>query len=229
MKTLRIFLLVALIFVVFGVADAKAEDNTTVNAPDFTLKDTDGLTFNLSDYEDNKTIVMLFMFSTCSPTENFVKEALGPYSEKMDNDDVAILSVSVFGNDNEQELRDYAESHRWRHALGDRDIEIAYDVDGTPTIFIIDKNGKITYSHLGSISQNKLEEEVYNATLTDEETLAGQCICPDGSKGQMVGPADDDGVDDGCLCATSEDDSLPPISLIPALISIGLIAIYRRK
>jgi len=60
-------------------------------------------------------------------------------------------------------------------------------------------------------------------------SLAGQCTCPDGSIGQMVGPADDDGVDDGCLCATSEDDSLPPISLIPALISIGLLAIYRRK
>jgi hypothetical protein len=44
----------------------------------------------------------------------------------------------------------------------------------------------------------------------------------------MVGPADDDGVDDGCLCAISEDDSLPSISLIPALISIGIIALRRR-
>jgi MYXO-CTERM domain-containing protein len=61
-----------------------------------------------------------------------------------------------------------------------------------------------------------------------EETLAGQCTCPDGSKGQMVGPADDDGVDDGCLCATGEDDSLPAISLIPALLSIGIIALRRR-
>jgi hypothetical protein len=63
----------------------------------------------------------------------------------------------------------------------------------------------------------------------DDETLAGQCTCPDGSKGQMVGPADDDGADDGCLCAISEDDSLPSISLIPALITIGLLAIFRRK
>lgn len=30
-------------------------------------------------------------------------------------------------------------------------------------------------------------------------------------------------------CTTEEDDSLPAISLIPALISIGLIAIFRRK
>ena len=64
----------------------------------------------------------------------------------------------------------------------------------------------------------------------DEEPLAGQCTCPDGSIGQMVGPADDDGVDDGCLCGDSEDESsLPSVSMIPALISIGLIAILRRK
>ncbi len=64
----------------------------------------------------------------------------------------------------------------------------------------------------------------------DEETLAGQCTCPDGSKGQMVGPVDDDGVDDGCLCGDSEEEIfLPSVSMIPALISIGLLAIYRRK
>ena len=69
MNPLRIFLLAALILVVFCATNAEAENNTIVDAPDFTLKDTDGSTFNLSDYEDNKTIVMLFMFSTCSPTD----------------------------------------------------------------------------------------------------------------------------------------------------------------
>jgi hypothetical protein len=63
-----------------------------------------------------------------------------------------------------------------------------------------------------------------------EEPLAGQCTCPDGSIGQLVGPADDDGVDDGCLCEDSEDEApLPSVSMISALISIGLIAILRRK
>ena len=82
-----------------------------------------------------------------------------------------------------------------------------------------------------AVGTGKCVDGVYSETDGgDEETLAGQCTCPDGSKGQMVGPADDDGVDDGCLCGTaSEDDSLPPISLIPALISIGILAIFRRK
>lgn len=138
-------------------------------APDFTLKDTEGVTFSLSDYEGEKVVILDFMFSTCEPCEKFVKEALGPYSGKMDKDDVTILSVSVFGNDDEAKLRDYAKNHDWRHALGDKDgaIEIAYDVIGTPKIFIIDKKGEITYSHIGPISEEELSNEV-------EKALTGQ-------------------------------------------------------
>ena len=139
------------------------------NAPDFTLEDTGGVTFSLSDYEGEKVVILDFMFSTCEPCEKFVKEALKPYSKKMDKDDVVILSVSVFGNDDEGKLRDYAKQHDWRHALGDKDgeIEIAYDVVGTPKIFIIDKNGEITYSHIGPISENELSSEV-------EKAISGQ-------------------------------------------------------
>ena len=134
-------------------------------APDFTLTDTEGVTFSLSDYEGEKVVILDFMFSTCEPCEKFVKEALGPYSGKMDKDDVAILSVSVFGNDDEQKLKNYAEQHDWRHALGDKDgeIEISYDVIGTPKIFIIDKKGEITYSHIGPISEEELSNEVEKA------------------------------------------------------------------
>ncbi len=134
-------------------------------APDFTLEDTEGVTFSLSEYEGEKVVILDFMFSTCVPCEKFVKEALGPYSGYMDEDDIAIVSVSVFGNDDETELRNYAEEHDWRHALGDSngDIEIAYNVIGTPKIFIIDKEGKITYSHVGPISESELSNEVDKA------------------------------------------------------------------
>lgn len=135
------------------------------DAPDFTLKDTEGITFSLSDYEGEKVVILDFMFSTCVPCEKFVKEALGPYSGYMDEDDIAIVSVSVFGNDDETKLRNYAEEHDWRHALGDSngDIEIDYNVIGTPKIFIIDKEGKITYSHVGPISESELSNEVDKA------------------------------------------------------------------
>lgn len=135
------------------------------NAPDFTLTDTEGTTFSLSDYEGEKIVILDFMFTTCEPCEKLVKDALEPYSKKMDNDKIEILSVSVFGNDDENKLKNYAESHSWRHALGDinGDIEIAYDVIGTPKLFIIDENGEITFSQIGPMSLEELELEVNKA------------------------------------------------------------------
>ena len=139
------------------------------NAPDFTLTDTEGTSFSLSEFEGEKTVILDFMFTTCEPCEKFVKDALEPYSKKMDKDKIEIISVSVFGNDDEKKLREYAISHSWRHALGDTngDIEISYDVIGTPKIFIIDENGEITFSHIGPMSLEELELEV-------DKALSGQ-------------------------------------------------------
>ena len=137
------------------------------DAPDFTLKDTGGNTFSLSDYEGEKIVVLDFMFTTCVPCEKFVKDALEPYSKNMDNNDVVIISVSVFGEDDESELRNYAKDFGWIHAMGDSngDIELAYGVTGTTKLFIIEKNGQITYEAGGTTgksvpkSSNELELE----------------------------------------------------------------------
>ena len=86
-------------------------------APDFTLRDTEGVTFSLSEYEGEKVVILDFMFSTCEPCEKLVKEAIEPYSKKMNNDEVLIICVSVFGEDSEKTLREYAEGYGWRHAL----------------------------------------------------------------------------------------------------------------
>ena len=87
------------------------------DAPDFTLKDTDGNTFSLSDYEGEKVVILDFMFSTCAPCEKFVQESLGPYAETMDKDEVIIISISVFENDDEKTLKDTFNSHRLTHSV----------------------------------------------------------------------------------------------------------------
>ena len=140
-------------------------------APDFTLRDTAGVTFSLSDYEGEKIVILDFMFSTCEPCKKLVKDAIEPYSNKMDNSEVVIISVSVFGEDSEKMLRDYAEGYGWRHALdvdpndpeNKGEVTLNYKVTGTPKIFIIDKKGEMTYSHTGPISENELADEVKKA------------------------------------------------------------------
>jgi cytochrome c-type biogenesis protein len=145
------------------------------DAPDFTLKDTEGKTFSLSDYEGEKVVVLDFMFSTCVPCEKFVKDALEPYSRNMDNNDVVIISVSVFGEDDESELRDYAKDYGWRHAMGDPsgDIEIAYGVTGTPKLFIIDTEGQITYE-AGGTTGKSIPDDSDELELEVKKAVAGE-------------------------------------------------------
>ncbi len=46
------------------------------NAPDFTLTDTEGSTFSLSDYEGEKVVILDFMFTTCEPCEKICQKML---------------------------------------------------------------------------------------------------------------------------------------------------------
>ena len=146
------------------------------NATDFTLKDTEGNTFSLSDYVGEKVVILDFMFTTCVPCEKFVKDSLGPYAKQMDKDEVVIVSISVFGNDNEDKLREYAKDHDWRHAMGDPngDIEISYGVEGTPKLFIIDRDGKITYEAGGSPTAKSVPSNPEDLELEVNKALTGQ-------------------------------------------------------
>ena len=86
-----------------------------------------------------------------------------------------------------------------------------------------------------------MHDDLFHVHCNDEDTNRTLCgiwgfnvteeledvTCPDGSKGQMVGPAD--GVDDGCLCKDSEDDEeVPSVSLVSSIAAIGIIALRRR-
>jgi cytochrome c-type biogenesis protein len=146
------------------------------DAPDFTLKDTEGKSFSLSDYEGEKVVILDFMYTTCEPCERFVKNSLEPYAKIMDSDDVVILSISVFGFDSESELADMANDYGWKHAMGDTngDIETAYGVQGTPKVFIIDKDGQITYEAGGSPTAKSVPNNRDDLELEVNKALTGQ-------------------------------------------------------
>lgn len=134
-------------------------------APDFTLTDTNGQQFKLSDYWNNdKVLIIDFMYTTCPPCNKFAEDTLEPYLRDKPSD-VAILSISVFGKDDADELQSFAEDLGWRHALGDKEgkIELAYKVTATPKLFIIDNQGRMTFEHVGGVSLDELDEEVEKA------------------------------------------------------------------
>ena len=165
MNSLRIFLATVFLLGFFSLGGAEASEE--VQAPDFTLKDTDGKYFNISDYEGNDTLVLFFMFITCPSCEIFADRVLDDYFTTINSEEcgcnISILSISVMrGGDEEEDLKDYSRYHGWRHASdNDESLEKAYNIDEVPTYVIIDKEGYIQYTSSLSLPLGQLEYDLY--------------------------------------------------------------------
>ena len=156
------------------VDDESIEQNETLDevvevvevgskAPDFTLIDTVGNEFNLSDYEGEKVIVLEFMSMKCGTCKTFEKDTIKSYCNESMPEDVEVISVTQTKNADDNELAERTEEMGWRFMKGSSEMTDAFGAESSPTIVIIDKDGMVTFSESGIISQSELEEEVNTA------------------------------------------------------------------
>lgn len=149
--------------------DNGTEDNITDvevgnEAPDFTLTDSEGNSFNLSDFENEKVVVLEFMNMGCGSCHNFEKEVLKSYCNTTTMpEDVEVISLTQTEDVTQEDLEDRAEGKNWAYAFGSEEMTDAFGADRSPTLVIIDKDGMVTYSESGAISQSELEEKINEA------------------------------------------------------------------
>ena len=132
-------------------------------APDFTLMDTEGNEFNLSDYEGEKVLVLEFMNMNCGTCKNFEKDAMKSYCNESMPEDVEVISVTQTKNADESELAERTDEMGWRFMKGSSEMTDTFGADRSPTVVIIDKDGVITFSESGSMSKSELEEKINSA------------------------------------------------------------------
>lgn len=82
--------------------------------------------------------------------------------------DVAVISLTQTENANQEDLNERAEGKNWAYALGSEEITDAFGAERSPSIVIIDKNGIITFSESGAMTEGELEEKV-NEALTNSD------------------------------------------------------------
>ncbi len=129
-------------------------------APDFDMIDTEGHNFNLWD-QRNSVVVLDFMTTWCGPCE----EEIGHLKElrsNYDNSAVKIVSVDVDDRENSTKLKDFKYNHscEWVFAAGGGSVGDTYEIVNIPTIFIIDRQGTITYKNVGLTDYSKLQSEI---------------------------------------------------------------------
>ncbi len=142
-----------------GVSPGENAPGFDENTQEFTLTDTDGNTFSLSDF-GGKVVVLDFMNSSCVPCIyeiSYLKDVQQNYGAN-----VAILSISVWGVDTNQTLATFKEQQgaTWRFALDTASLATEYGVIAIPYLVIVDKNGVTQFTHTGVTSSSVLIGEI---------------------------------------------------------------------
>lgn len=118
-------------------------------APDFTLKALSGQEVKLSGYRGQKTVVVSFWATWCGPCRLEMPSIEAFYRHNRGKG-VEVLAVSL--DENPGAARRYADENRLPFpVLVDRDSETAsrYHVGGIPSLFVIDRAGKVRAFHQG--------------------------------------------------------------------------------
>ena len=132
-------------------------------APDFTVEDIEGNTFNLSDFEGDKVVVIEFMNTGCGTCHNFEKKVLKEYYNDTERPgDVEIISITQ-NVESKSKVSDRVKGN-WTWAIGNDEITSMFKAERSPSVVIVDKEGIVTFCESGTMSKSALANEV-NAAL----------------------------------------------------------------
>lgn len=129
-------------------------------APDFTLQDADGTPVKLSDYR-GKAVLLNFWATWCGPCGIEI-----PWFTQFQKDykskGLEIVGVSM-DEDGWKAIKPYIAEHKinYRVLLGNDSVSQLYGgVDSLPTTFIVGRDGKVAYVHVGLAGRNQYQSEI---------------------------------------------------------------------
>jgi thiol-disulfide isomerase/thioredoxin len=146
--------LVAVLFIAFAAVSFAQNKK----APDFTLKTADGKTVQLSKLK-GKVVVVNFWATWCPPCLEEIPDLV---AIKDSRKDVEVIGIAMEFQDAKQVMQ-FADGMfvDYPIVLGDRKISDSIgQVDGLPTTFIYDPQGKLAERHVGKITRKQIERVI---------------------------------------------------------------------
>lgn len=135
---------------------------------DYTITDINGKSYTFSEVlKDKEAIVLNFWFSNCLPCKNefpYLQKAADKYS-----DDIAVFAINPIDTKDEK-IEKFVKENKLKLTVvkGDPAWESALQIQGYPTTVIIDRYGKIVFSHIGSITEEGLFEKIFDIYVADD-------------------------------------------------------------
>lgn len=134
-------------------------------APSFALLDLDGKKVNISDLK-GKVVVVDFWATWCGPCKASFPGMQKMVNKYQDNDDVKFIFIDTWENveNKEKNASEFISKNNYTfHVLMDNEDKVVeqFKVEGIPTKFVIDKQGRIRFKSVGfDGSDDKLMKEL---------------------------------------------------------------------
>jgi thiol-disulfide isomerase/thioredoxin len=130
--------------------EAQAVERTQSKmAPDFTAKTFDGKEVSLSDLR-GKIVIIDFWATWCGPCRRTMP-LLDKFYKDERGEDVEVYGINVWERGGTEKVQPFIEKEGYRFPilLADNEVASRYGVSGIPTMFVIDKEGRVAYKHVG--------------------------------------------------------------------------------
>ncbi|MEK6531868.1 MAG: TlpA disulfide reductase family protein [Deltaproteobacteria bacterium] len=141
-----------------AVAKEKEEEQ---HAPAFTLTTLDGSQFSLSSVK-GRPVVINFWASWCGPCRSEAGELQNAYLRYRGK---GVLFIGIAVDDTTEEAGKFIKEFNLTFPSGlDRNGSIAkaYNLYGVPMTFVVQRDGVLSYIHVGTITGKVLDKEIQN-------------------------------------------------------------------
>ncbi len=153
---------------VVGCSSApKAQHLDRKPAANFTLADASGAKVALADYK-GKVVLLNFWATWCGPCKKEIPWFM-EFNKTYKDRGLSVVGVSL-DDDGWKSVKPYLAEKKidYTVVVGNDAVSKSYgDVDSLPTTFIIDRDGRIAFTHTGLVSKDTYEKEI-QSLLTDE-------------------------------------------------------------
>jgi cytochrome c biogenesis protein CcmG/thiol:disulfide interchange protein DsbE len=158
--TNRLLLAVLLVAILAGCGKSDRGQGLTGGAPDFTLPAVDGSMVSMSDYR-GKVVLVDFWATWCPPCQEMIP-VLSKLNKRYSDKGLVILGVSL-DRDGLEVLGSFVHENMipYKVIMGDTRIGNAFGgVSTIPTLYIVDRDGRLVRKLTGYHSFGQLEEQV---------------------------------------------------------------------
>jgi thiol-disulfide isomerase/thioredoxin len=135
-------------------------------APDFSVKDAGGAVYDFREEKGKKPTLLVFWSIFCEPCR-FEMPVVQKLHEKY-TDRLSVVSVALDGEPLKNSILGFVkqEGYTFRVLVDELDekeqfkVADPYGVAGTPTLFIVDRAGKVALAKVGRIKEEELEKTI---------------------------------------------------------------------